>query len=247
MKFFLPILFFCLSANLLAQDHHFQLNIGQGQSSLFNAQTQPGLGSTLALEYHRSLSLKTGFFIGAGIQYTNFEDQSITQPCNFPFGLKVVTFNTTEFYEVHRMDLTLNLGLTHRVGKFMLRGSLLPTMRLTDKIDAQIIQRFSAPNRPSQELGFSIKPGERFNPEGPVEYTVDYTDKVQLQGEIGLTYAIEQQVQLGIAYRHGLTQYELQYKTVGYCGEATCEEVNIVNSRIDARTGHAYITLGFSF
>ncbi|MFK8162089.1 MAG: hypothetical protein AB8H12_06450, partial [Lewinella sp.] len=192
MKSFLQSLccFLFLSVSLAAQDHHFQLNGGLGQSSLFKAQTESGLGGTLALEYHRSINPKTSFFVGIGGQYTNFEDQSTTVPCNFAIGLKVVSFITTEIYEVHRTDLTLSAGLAHQIGKLVVRGSLLPTMRLTDKIDGNLIQDFNFPSRPTRELEFSLKPGDRINPDGPVEYTVDYTDKVQLQGEIGLTYAI---------------------------------------------------------
>jgi hypothetical protein len=98
--------------------------------------------------------------------------------------------------------------LEHRIGKFSLRGILLPTILLDDKIDARIILDFISPNRPAQEQEFTIKPGERVNFEGAIEYTVDYSDKVQRQREIGFSYAIEKQLWFGIAYRHGLSQYE---------------------------------------
>ncbi|MFK8162090.1 MAG: hypothetical protein AB8H12_06455 [Lewinella sp.] len=240
-------LFLCFTTCITAQDQYFQLHGGLGHSGLFNALTDPGLGGALALEHHRPISPKTGFFVGVGGQYTNYEDQSVNVPCVFLLGDKAVTYNATEFYEIHRTDLTLSLGMTHQIAKLTVRGTLLPTMRLSDKIDALITQDFFNSIRPTQEQNFSIKPGERVNPEGPVEYTIDYTDQVQLQGEIGLTYAIEQQLYLGIAYRHGLSQYELQYKTVGVCGVVGCDEVDIINSRVDARTGHGYLTLGYTF
>lgn len=249
MKRFLFPLFFSLflSTGLLAQNHHFQIRGGLGASGISTSQTEIGTGSTLALEYHDSLTPKTSFFIGIGGQYTNYEDQSVAVPCEFIFGDKVVLYNTSEFYTVHRTDLTLIFGLEHKVGKLVLRGSLLPTMRLTDKIDARIIEDFNSPARPNEVQEFSIKPGERVNPDGPVEYTVDYSDKLQLQGEVGIAYSLGGKVQLGLAYRHGLSQYELQYKTVGICGVVGCDEVSLVNSRADARTGHGYLTLSYSF
>jgi hypothetical protein len=247
-RFLYPLFFvFCFSTGLFCQNQYFQISGGLGASGISTNQTDIGIGGNITIELHRSLTPKTSYFVGLGGQYTNYEDQSVAVPCEFIFGDKVVLYNTSEFYTIHRTDLTLNFGLEYRVGKLVFRGSLLPTIRLADKIDALIVEDFNNPTRPSEIQAFSIKPGERVNLEGPVEYTLDYTDQVQLQGEVGIAYSLGKKVQIGLAYRHGLTQYELQYKTVGICGVVGCDDVNIVNSRVDARTGHGYLTLNYSF
>lgn len=234
-----------LAVGLSAQKNHFTISAGGGATSLLENNRGTGVAALLSVNYNIGLGERTSVFVGGGLQYTSIQDGTTGLiPCNFPLGLKVVTFFALESYTTHSLQYTNQLGIERRFGKLALRGSLLPTYRLQDRIDYSEVITFDFTGRPDEVFETTIKPGERIQ-EGNTEFTIDYSSRFQLQGEIEINYQLSDRFSIGLSYRRGLTDYRLQNKTVSICGVVGCDEVNFENSRIDARSGVGFLILQY--
>lgn len=234
-----------LSVGLLAQSNYFSVTAGGGISAPLEANRGTGLAGFVDVTYDLPLSEKTAVFVGAGLQFSALRDASAGAiPCDFPLGNKVVTFSELETFSTRRLDYTVQLGLERRYGKFALRGSLIPTYWLRDQIEYSRVISFDGNGRPDQVLTAKIAPGETIQ-ESNREWTIDYSSRFHLQGGVAVHYHLSDRLEIGVAYRRGLTDHRLQNKTLAICGVAGCDEVDFENSRIDARTGSGFFVARF--
>ncbi len=245
LNLYLITLLLGLAVGLSAQANHFDISLAGGTTALLEDNRGDGLAGALSVNYHISLGEKTFVFVGAGLQYGSLRDATAGFiPCDFPLGIKVSTFSQLETYTTHSLQYTNQLGIGRRFGNFVLRGSLLPTYLLRDQIDYTEVISFDGNGRPDRVLEASIKPGERIA-EGTTEFTVDYSSRFQLQGDIEANYQLSDRFSIGLSYRCGLTDYRLQNKTVSICGVVGCDEVDFERSRIDARSGSGFLGLRY--
>lgn len=235
-----------LSNPISAQASSFSVIAGNGFAAAFTADRETGVAYNFGLEYQYPLTTNFNLFTGIGLQHTSFSDGTgEPTPCVFPEGLKVVTFTNSDRYRFNRYEITMSLGLEKEFGKFSLRGSLIPTYLLRDRIDVELLTDFTRPNRPDNRTQSTVKPGDSFRNGGEV-ITVDYSTRFQLQGGLEVLYAASDRISLGLGYRRGLTTYELETRTnLTVCGGLECIPVEVDNSSIDARSGSGFLMLRF--
>jgi len=239
---FLVFVCTCVSA----QKSSLSVVVGNGVAAAFTAERETGVAYNFGLEYQRPIARNFHLFVGLGLQHTSFNDGTGEPvPCDFPLGDKVTFFTNSDRFQFNRYDVTASLGLEQAVGKFSLRGSLIPAYLLRDRIDVELLTDFSQPSRPDSRIEATVKPGESFRNGGRTT-TVDYSTRFQLQGGLEAIYAVTDGFSLGLGYRRSLTQYALETRsTITVCGGDDCIPVEVDNSSIDARAGSGFLVLRF--
>lgn len=238
-------------ASLAAQDiPKYRLTTHYGLAGLTGERAlNQGFAAGLSLDKFYPLGPKNTLFAGAGLQHANYENGNIGQPCDFPLGDKVVVFNFSETYEFNPLEASLRLGAEQRFGRFSVRGVLLPTLRLRDRITANSNVDFAQPFRPNQTASTKVRPNESFLWTDNTIRELRYNTPARLQVALEVNVAISERFTLGLGYQTGLTKYEIDNYLVRNemmppCGIVGCPEPEeFVVSSINARTGRGYLAL----
>ncbi|MEM6772934.1 MAG: hypothetical protein AAF597_20310 [Bacteroidota bacterium] len=230
-----------LATSLSAQKADYQLSATFGLSGLNGNALEQGAYTSASLDKVHKLNDKTNFWVGLGLQYSNYEVGAAEQPCDFPLGDKVVVFTFTETYEFNPLEGVLRLGLQRKLGKFTVSGMVLPTVRLHDRIASTHAINFSQLGRPNQFGLNKVRPGEQFTWSDFTTRELRYNTSFQLRGGLTLDFALSKQLAIGLGYQAGLTKYQLtNYLQDTRPGD---EMTEFAVTEEDARTSQGYLLL----
>lgn len=252
---------FSLSLSLSAQDvaptSPYSLSTNYGLAGLLGEETlNRGIFVSSSLDRRFELSKKSNVIAGLGLQYTNHEQGTENARCDFPLGNKIVTFTFSETYEFNSLDATLRLGIEHTFGQLTVRGLLLPTLRLHDRITSTNAIFFDQLGRPDQFVSNKVTPGEEFIWTDGYRRELRYNTPASIQGALEIDYAVGKRLGIGLGYQLGLTKYELtnyfltqEFITPdgGPCGIAGCPLIEEYTTTVtNARTARGYLALRVS-
>ncbi len=240
MKNLLTLSLLLLSSLLTAQNFRLILEGG------INGSNVQDLGITLggSAEYAFPIYRNTSLILGAGFQRLDYkktpvENRRISCP-----GFCLFDFTETEIFKLTSTNLSLNIGLERRFGKWSARLVALPTYRIGAKLSADLITIPDDPNRPNTEINISVKPGEQ-EVSGNFGYTtIDYDKEAYLQLELATTYALTPRLSIGLAYQRMITDYEV-FLVIQNCRFTRCAPFE--RTRFDARIGSLLTTARYSF
>lgn len=245
-----------LATPLLAQettpDYRFTTSYGlsglTGEDAL-----NKGIFTSINLDRIRPIGPKTTLTLGMGLDYANYENGTENEPCDFPFGLKVITFSFNETYEFNPLHATLRLGAEQRFGRFSVRALLLPTLRVYDRITSNSAINFDVTGRPDQFSSQKVRPEERFTSTDGSNRELRYNSPFQLQAAVEIDFSIGKRYAIGMGFRTGLTKYRLynyvtesQFPSIPdpLCVIDGCPTfIEYEASSVNARTSSGYLTL----
>ena len=209
-----------------------------------------GIHVGLAGERLLPLGKQTYVILGLGMQYGNFERGDELVPCDFPLGDKVIVFSFSETYAFSSLDAVARVGVERRFGRLTFGTSLLPTLRLHDRILATSAIDYNDLGRPNQFVATRVRPGERFTWTDGNQRELRYNTPVRLQGALEVGYALSKRLTLGFGYQTDLTVYEIdnvfpeQLRVDVPCGFVSCEPTpEYTVSTTSVRTGRGYLAL----
>ncbi len=241
MSRFLFLLSLLITFNLQAQQAKYQLSSTFGLAGLNGNTLEAGVFTGASLDRVRPLTKRTDLLLGLGAQHSSYEVGANEQPCDFPLGDKIVTFSFNETYEFNGLDGVLRLGAQHRLGKLQLRGLLLPTLRLYDRITSTYVIDFDQIGRPNDYAISKVRPGATFDWTDGTTRVLRYNSVFQLRAGAEIDFALNKQLGVGLGYQAGLTKYILTnyYQFTRSSGEL----VEVATTEEDARTAQGYLVL----
>ncbi|MTB50099.1 hypothetical protein [Lewinella sp. W8] len=234
MQFKLPLFLSLLLFPLVLSSQDFHLRAELGSSAFTESSVDAARAFDLGLEYHLPAGQKLTVFAGLGWQHNRYRDVSRENiPCDFPLGIKVITFAEDETYTIRRHDLTATVGAAYALGRINFRSHFTPAFRIADRVTYTSELDFNTPGRPNNFVSLTLRPGE-IRREGSVGSTIDYTSRWNFQAGADLLYRVGGRGQVGVSYRQIVSNFRLFTKTVEFCGANGCEPVDFENSSVDA-------------